>query len=92
LGRKLVDGFESVRIHGEEVVVKAKIHTVGGLSAHADQDDLARWYECMEGRPPIYLVHGERDSQEEFSQYIETRCGAITHMPDPGFRLDLATV
>jgi metallo-beta-lactamase family protein len=61
LGRKLVDRKERVRIHGEDYRVRAQVHTVGGLSAHGDQDDLARWYECFEGRPPVYLVHGEDD-------------------------------
>jgi metallo-beta-lactamase family protein len=90
LGRKLVDGLESVRIHHEEVPVRARIHTVGGLSAHGDQDDMTRWYECMKNRPPIYLVHGERDAQAAFKTYLESRCGASVHVPDAGQRLDLA--
>jgi len=92
LGRKLVDGFESVRIHHEEIPVKARIHTVGGLSAHGDQDDLARWYECMENRPPVYLVHGERDAQSEFKTYLESRCNTRVRLPEPGERLDLASL
>jgi metallo-beta-lactamase family protein len=92
LGRKLVDGFETVRIHGEEIAVKAKIHTVGGLSAHGDQEDLARWYECIENRPPVYLVHGERESQTAFKEYLSARNGAEVHLPDPGDVLDLGTL
>ena len=84
LGRRLVDGNETVRIHGKHIPVRAAIHTVGGLSAHGDQDDLARWYECMENRPPVYLVHGERDSQEAFKAYLQTRCKAEVHIPEPG--------
>lgn len=92
LGRKLVDGFESVRIHRQEVQARASIHTVGGLSAHGDQDDLARWYECMKNRPPVYLVHGERKSQTDFKSYLARRSGATVHLPDPGERLDLNTL
>ena len=88
-GRRLVDGDASVRIHGEEVAVRAKIHTVGGLSAHGDQDDLARWYECMKNRPPVWLVHGERESQIAFKDYMSQRNGAQVHLPDPGERLQL---
>ncbi|HKX57238.1 MAG TPA: MBL fold metallo-hydrolase RNA specificity domain-containing protein, partial [Xanthomonadales bacterium] len=88
-GRRLVDGEASVRIHGEEVAVRAKIHTVGGLSAHGDQDDLARWYECMKNRPPVWLVHGERESQIAFKDYMSQRNGAKVHLPDPGERLVL---
>jgi metallo-beta-lactamase family protein len=88
-GRRLVDGEASVRIHGEDVAVRAKIHTVGGLSAHGDQDDLARWYECMQNRPPVWLVHGERESQIAFKDYLSQRNGAQVHLPDPGERLVL---
>jgi metallo-beta-lactamase family protein len=88
-GRRLVDGNDTVRIHGEDVPVRAKVHTVGGLSAHGDQDDLARWYECMQNRPPVWLVHGERESQEAFSEYLSRRNGAEVHIPDPGQRLTL---
>jgi metallo-beta-lactamase family protein len=89
LGRRLVNGEETVRIHGQTIPVRATIHTVGGLSAHGDQDDLARWYECMENRPPVYLVHGEVEAQEDFSKYLTGRCGATVHLPKPGDVLDL---
>jgi len=90
LGRRLVDGEEVVRIHGQDIQVRASIHTLGGLSAHGDQDDLARWYECMENRPPVYLVHGEVDAQEAFRAYLGKRSGAEVHLPKPGDVLDLA--
>ena len=89
LGRRLVNGEETVRIHGKTIRVRAAIHTVGGLSAHGDQDDLARWYENMENRPPVYLVHGEVDSQEEFQKYLRKRNGAEVKLPKPGDVLDL---
>jgi len=89
LGRKLVDGLESVRIHGKDVTVRATIHTVGGLSAHGDQDDLARWYQSISGTPPVYLVHGEPDSQQAFSACLHDRAGATVHLPQPGERLEL---
>ena len=89
LGRKLVDGHKTVRIHGMRVPVKAQVHTVGGLSAHGDQDDLARWYECMDHRPPVYLVHGESDSQQAFAKYLHDRNGADVHRPAPGDHLGL---
>jgi metallo-beta-lactamase family protein len=90
LGRRLVNGESSVRIYGRDIPVRATVHTVGGLSAHGDQDDLARWYESMENRPPVYLVHGEVDSQESFKKYLMNRTGAEVHLPKPGDSLDLA--
>ena len=70
--------------------MRASVHTVGGLSAHGDQDDLATWYENFENRPPVYLVHGEPDSQAEFARYLHGRCGAEVKVPGPGTVLDLA--
>ncbi len=90
LGRRLVNGEDSVRIHGQTVPVRAQILTVGELSAHGDQDDLARWYEAIGNRPPVYLVHGEPDAQEAFAGYLQRRSGAQVHRPVPGTVLDLA--
>jgi metallo-beta-lactamase family protein len=89
LGRRLVNREETVRIHGKTIPVRASIHTVGGLSAHGDQDDLAHWYENMENRPPVYLVHGEVDSQEAFQKYLHNRNGTEVHLPKPGDTLNL---
>jgi metallo-beta-lactamase family protein len=92
LGRKLVDKHETIRIHGQDVHVRAKIHTVGGLSAHGDQDDLARWYECFEDKPPVYLIHGEDDARDDFAEYLGNRAGAEVHSPVPGDVLDLSSL
>jgi len=92
LGRRLVNREKTVRIHGKTIQVRAAIHTVGGLSAHGDQDDLARWYENMKNRPPVYLVHGEGDSQEAFQKYLRKRNGADVKLPKPGDVLDLASL
>lgn len=92
LGRRLVERQEVIRIHGQDIAVRAQIHTVGGLSAHGDQDDMARWYECFRNRPPVYLVHGEDDARDAFRDYLAQRCGAEVHTPMPGEVLDLSTL
>ena len=89
LGRRLVDGHETVRIFGQPVQVRAQVHTVGGLSAHGDRDDMARWYEGIEGRPPIWLVHGEETAQAAFADYLGERTGAEVRCARPGDVLDL---
>ncbi|MCH1930876.1 MBL fold metallo-hydrolase [Shewanella sp. A25] len=63
-GRALVDGVDYLTIHGNKVKVAAKLHTVGGLSAHADQAELLRWYRHFEDKPPLVLVHGESEAQQ----------------------------
>ena len=63
-GRALVDGNHFIRLWGEAIKVRAKVHTIGGLSAHAGQTDLLRWYQHMPKRPAVTLVHGEEQAQE----------------------------
>lgn len=71
LGRRLVDGATAVRLFGDEVPVRARIHTIGGLSAHADQDGLLRWLRAFP-RPPAqtFLVHGEYATTGLFREEI----------------------
>jgi len=59
-GAKLQQGAEFVKIHGEEVPVKARIATISGFSAHADEDEIVRWLGSF-SRPArqSFLVHGE---------------------------------
>jgi metallo-beta-lactamase family protein len=47
LGRMIVDGKKSVRIFGESIPVRASVHTMSGLSGHADQNGLLRWFDSM---------------------------------------------
>lgn len=63
-GRALVEGRDFIRLWGEAIRVRAKVHTVGGLSAHAGQRDLLRWYESFKQLPTVMLVHGEQQAQE----------------------------
>lgn len=70
IGRALVDGARIIRLWGKETQVKARIHTVGGLSAHADQDGLAQWYGQIKDTPPVVLVHGEAEAMDQLAQRL----------------------
>ena len=59
LGRILVDGVTHIKLFGQQMLVKAQIHTLGGFSAHAGQKDLLTWASHIKGNPRLYLVHGE---------------------------------
>ncbi|MDH3351106.1 MAG: MBL fold metallo-hydrolase [Gammaproteobacteria bacterium] len=72
LGRRLVDGAETVKLWGDDYRVRIRVHTIGGLSAHADQADLMAWYSAFENRPPVYLVHGESKAQEVLARKMRT--------------------
>lgn len=63
-GRRLVDGADEISLWGDTYRVRARVHTIGGLSAHGDQADLMDWYGNFAGRPPVYLVHGEGSAQK----------------------------
>jgi metallo-beta-lactamase family protein len=89
LGRQLVDRQPEVRIHGQRVRCLAQVHTLGGLSAHGDQDDLLRWYDSFAGRPPVYLVHGEVPSAEALAVKLREH-GAAATVSRPGLKIDLA--
>jgi len=92
LGRRLVDGQRRVRIFGETIRVAATVHTVGGLSAHGDDADLARWYDTIAGRPPVWLVHGEPDAAAALAESLTRRAGASVHVAAAGEHLDLGTL
>jgi metallo-beta-lactamase family protein len=82
LGRKLVDGAESVMMFGEEVPVRASIHTMGGFSAHADQTGLLDWFGTIApSRPRTIITHGEDRAREALGDLIQSRFGIKTERP-----------
>jgi metallo-beta-lactamase family protein len=84
LGRQLVDGASQVSLWQETIKVAARIHTVGGLSAHADRAGLLGWYGAFTNRPPVCLVHGEPVAQEALAAGLEETFGAQVRMPARG--------
>jgi metallo-beta-lactamase family protein len=89
LGRSIVDGRDTVRIHGDTVKVAARIHTLGGFSAHGDRADLLRWYGAIPGRPPVWLVHGETAASMSLRDALRAD-GVEAEVARPGLALDLA--
>lgn len=72
LGRQLVDGAKQVKIHGETIDVRATINTLNGLSAHAGQNDLLKWFTSLGKRKPkVILTHGENLQRETLASQIE---------------------
>ena len=72
-GRRIVDGAKSVKIFGENVAVKAKVFTIGGFSAHADQKDLLEWVGHFESKPKVFVIHGEQTASETLARKIRER-------------------
>lgn len=73
LGRRLVDGAERVSLWGETIRVGARVHTIGGLSAHADQGDLIDWIGAASGHPRTVIVHGEPEAQRILADELQAR-------------------
>ncbi len=67
-GRALQDGAPTVRIHGQDIPVRATVETLDGLSAHADREEILRWLGGFR-RPPrrTWVVHGEPSSASAFA-------------------------
>jgi metallo-beta-lactamase family protein len=73
LGRRLVEGDRTVKVAGEEVEVKATLHTINGFSAHADRDDLLAWASNFRNGPLFVVTHGEPVSAEALSEAIRSQ-------------------
>lgn len=86
LGRRLVDGARLVHIFGQPVPVRARIYTVGGLSAHADQSALLKWLGGFHSAPGhTFVVHGEAGASANFKRAIEGQLGwTDVQLPQPG--------
>ena len=80
-GRQIVDGAKQVRLFGETVAVKAKVFTIGGFSAHADQNDLLEWAGHFESNPKVFLVHGEPSAGKSLAAKIKERLGFDVYIP-----------
>lgn len=75
LGRSIVDGQKLIKIYGEDIIAKAKIYTINGFSAHADQSELIEWIRPIEGLKNVCLIHGETDKMEVFAKAIKDELG-----------------
>ena len=82
LGRKLVNGDKEVRVMGQTLQVRAKIHTLGGFSAHGDQRDLRYWLRGFGHSPEkIFIVHADEEIGIGFASNIKTELGVEVDVP-----------
>jgi metallo-beta-lactamase family protein len=88
LGRQLVEGEKYVRVAGEEVAVKAKIHTINGFSAHADCRDLLAWAKQFRTDPMFFITHGEHESSRALAETFRAK-GIRSFVPEEGREYNL---
>lgn len=75
-GRKLVDGATTIRMHGHDFDVKARIINFRGFSAHGDRSELLRWAGSLAGSPrKTFVVHGEHRASAALCQLLVERLG-----------------
>jgi len=82
LGRRIVDGAQSVRLFGEDYPVRARVFTLGGLSAHAGRSALLGWLAHFR-RPPAqtWVVHGETLPANSLCEAINQKAGWRARVP-----------
>ncbi|MFO1410416.1 MAG: MBL fold metallo-hydrolase [Steroidobacteraceae bacterium] len=86
LARRIIDGAPRVTIFGEDVPVRAQVHTINGFSAHADQAELLAWHARAGGRERTILVHGEPAAMDKLAGLLAPVPVAT---PAPGSSLEL---
>jgi metallo-beta-lactamase family protein len=89
LGRRIVDGATHVHVLGEEIAVKAKVYTINGFSAHADQEELLEWLSSFVSTPEVFIVHGEESVALDFEKLVQERLHLVTHVPHKGDAFDI---
>jgi metallo-beta-lactamase family protein len=88
LGRLLVDKVKSIKLFGDEFVVKARIETLGGLSAHAGQGALVDWITAFAPSPRTLLVHGEARAQQALADCLWQKHKLRVEIPARGERIE----
>ena len=89
LGRRLVEGEKNLRIAGEDITVNAKLHTLGGFSAHGDRDDLLGWASNFRKGASFFVTHGEPSASEALAVGIR-EMGYEAAVPMAGTVYDLS--
>ena len=83
LGRHIVDGARWVKIYGEDILIRANIHTINGFSAHADQSGILEWISKMDDLKLVFLIHGEEDKQVILRSVLENALKKKVHIVKP---------
>jgi metallo-beta-lactamase family protein len=82
-GAAMLDGAESIKIHGEYIPVRAKVEYVSNLSAHADYSEIIDWLGGFETPPKkTFITHGEPIAADAMRLHIEEQLNWQVVVPD----------
>lgn len=84
LGRKILDGAQTVEILDETIKVASRIIRVEGFSGHADESQLLQWLSSIKGVKRVFLNHGEALAVDALSLSIREKLGLSVHAPEAG--------
>ena len=81
-GQRLLSGVSHIRIHGEEIAVRADIKSIDSYSSHADQQELLNWLKSFQHKPEqVFLVHGDPEALEAMQELIKEKIDLKTYIP-----------
>ena len=81
-GRQLLEGTHELKIFGKYYPVKAKVHHLESLSAHADQSDLLQWASEIKNIPEqVFLIHGEPTASDALRVKVKETYGWNVSIP-----------
>lgn len=82
-GRKILEGMDRVRIHGEDVKIRCEVAQLSNMSAHADYREILDWLGSID-RPPqnTFITHGEENAADAMRERIANELGWDCHVPD----------
>lgn len=90
-GAAMLAGAESVRIHGEQVPVRAEVVALDQLSGHADYAETLHWLRHFEEPPrETFITHGEPAAADALRARIEKELGWRCTVPEYGQQVPLA--
>jgi metallo-beta-lactamase family protein len=82
-GAAMLDGAESIKIHGEYVPVHADVELISNLSAHADYSEIITWLGGMEKPPKLtFITHGEPVAADAMRLHIEEQLHWAVEVPE----------
>lgn len=83
LGRHILQGAKSVRLHGVQHKVRAQITQIHGFSGHAGHSELLDWAAAIKDKPRrIFVTHGEEKVAIQFAQELESKLGVPAEAPE----------
>ena len=90
-GAAMVAGVQSIKMYGQYVPVRAKVHNLSMLSAHADREELLRWAGGFQTSPrTAFIIHGEPSGADALRHALEEKYRWNCLVPDHGQTVELS--